>query len=597
MNLFNNVSIGVRLWLIMCSMALMMLAGGIIALTGISMTDNALNDTYQNSLQPTKLISRILLLMNDNRAQVMQWVQQKPNSHLPYIGKPPVTLADTITRNRDEIAALLTEFKKCTLTTEEQQLADNYQLTRGLYFDEGLLPAITALQAGNYQIANDILLNKINPHYETANFQATILLQKVLETARNRYEQAKARHSLIRNLLISSTLLGLLLISIAAILLTRSIVRPLNLAIGHFQDIAQGNLDGNIDVSGKDEISLVLGALATMQKKLKIIINELDRLASTDKLTGSWNRRRLEETTKDEMDRLKRYDNPLSMIMFDIDFFKHINDQYGHSAGDRVLVELSSSIRNSLRSSDSLTRWGGEEFIVLCPNTALTTAALLAERLRTKIASTQFAEVGQVTVSVSVAECGSGESWEQWLKRTDEALYRAKSGGRNQVRIAPGTPGLVGVGEKIAANFVRLVWHISYECGNQIIDHEHHCLFNIANDLLAAILSGRPTEEVKILIDNLSQDIIKHFQHEESILTNAGYAEIEEHATIHRKLLDDTARLVDRFHAGTLGIGELFNFLAQEVVARHILGADREYFPHLSHLHSVNYIALNNHAD
>ena len=592
MDLFNNISIKTRLWLIMCSMALMMLVGGIIALTGLSMTDNALNDTYKNSLQPTKLISRILLLMDDNRAEVMLWLQHKPNS--PFNDKPLATLADAITHNRDEIAALLIEFKKSTLTAEEQRLADNYLVTRGLYFNEGLLPAIAALQAGKYQYAHDILLNKINPHYETANFQATALLQKVLETARTRYDQAKDRYFLIRNILIGSTLLGLLLISIAAMLLVRSIVRPLNQAILHFQDIALGKLDVNIDITGKDEVGQVLGALATMQKKLKVIIDELDRLASTDKLTGSWNRRRLEETTKDEMDRLKRYDHPLSMIMFDIDFFKHINDQYGHGTGDLVLVELTSKIRSALRSSDSLTRWGGEEFIVLCPNTTLSTAALLAERLRNKIAGSKFPEVTQVTVSISVAECGIGESWEQWLKRADEALYRAKSGGRNQVRIAPGIPGRTGVGEKIAANFVRLIWHKSYECGNEVIDHEHQRLFNIANELLTAILSGRPAEDVKILVESLSHDIIKHFQDEEIILAKAGYPDITGHAAIHRKFLKETAALVDRFHADTLGIGELFNFLAQEVIAKHILGADREYFPYLNTSQSIEYIP---HAD
>jgi len=222
---------------------------------------------------------------------------------------------------------------------------------------------------------------------------------------------------------------------------------------------------------------------------------------------------------------------------------------------------------------------------VLCPNTTLSTAALLATRLREKIAGEKFPEVEHVTVSVGVAECVSGENFEQWFKRADEALYRAKSGGRNQVQIAPETPYRIGVGENVAANFVQLVWRKSYESGNEVIDLEHQSLFNDANELLTAILSGRPVDEVKILIDTLTRDVVKHFQDEEAILAAVGYPGVAEHAAIHRKLVEDAAILVDRFHAGTLGLGELFGFLAHNMVAKHMLGADREFFPYLEARH------------
>ena len=369
MGFFNNTSIKTRLWLIMCFMALGLLIEGGIGLTGIVMSDKALDAAYKDSLEPTKMVSRIMLLMGDNRAHVMLWLQHNAETHSSEMhdDNPLATHIATITKNRDEITALVAEYKKRNLTAEEQELADKYATARALYVDEGLMPAVAALKAADYQKANRILLDKINPYYEAANVHAAALLQKILDTAKTRYDQAEARYALIRDAVIISTLLGLLLGTIAATLLIRSIMRPLNRAVGHFKDIARGNLTESIMVSGKDEIGHVLNELAAMQEKLKIVIGELDHLASTDKLTGSWNRRRLEETIRNEMDRLKRYDHPLCMMMFDIDFFKKINDCYGHGVGDSVLVELATQIRSSLRTSDSLTRWGGEEFVVLCP--------------------------------------------------------------------------------------------------------------------------------------------------------------------------------------------------------------------------------------
>lgn len=583
MDFFNNVSIKIRLWLIMCFMALGLLIEGGIGLSGIVMANQELDAAYKDSLEPTRMISRVMLLMGDNRAQVMLWLQHKAGGDASAIQHtdPLMTHTAIIAKNRDEITALVAEYKKRNLTAEEVELADKYAAARALYVNEGLMQAVEVLQAADYQKANKILLQKINPYYEAANARANALLQKILETSRKRYEHAEERYILIRNIVIGSTLLGLLLGAIAATLLIRSIMQPLNRAVGHFKDIAQGNLNENIAASGRDEIGQVLGELSTMQEKLKVVIGELDHLASTDKLTGSWNRRRLEETVRSEMDRLKRYDHPLCLMVFDIDFFKKINDCYGHNAGDQVLVELAAKIRSSLRTSDSLTRWGGEEFVVLCPNTTLSTASLLAERLRNKIAGASFPEVEHVTVSVGVAECVHGESWEQWFKRADEALYRAKTGGRNQVQVAPEAQNRTAAGEHIAANLVQLVWHGSYECGNEVIDREHRALFDDANELLSAMLSGRPADEVRILVDTLTRDVVKHFQDEMEILVASGYPGVEAHAALHRELVNGVVALVERFHAGTLGIGELFNFLAHDVVAKHLLGADREFFSYI----------------
>lgn len=327
--------------------------------------------------------------------------------------------------------------------------------------------------------------------------------------------------------------------------------------------------------------TLAVQQMQQANQKMQAELGELDLLASTDKLTGAWNRRRLEETANNEMNRLKRYKHPLCLLIFDIDFFKTVNDRHGHNVGDQVLVELAEHVRSILRTSDSLTRWGGEEFVVLCPNTTLSTATLLAERLRAKIAGATFPEVKQITISIGVAECLHEETWEQWFQRTDAALYRAKSCGRNQVKVAQETPRRDITGESVSANFVRLVWHKAYECGHEVIDRQHQALFNDANNLLNAILTQQPTDEVGLIIDTLIRDVVQHFHDEETIITAAGYPGDMEHSNAHRELVNNAVMLVNQFRAGTLNTGELFHFLAVDMVARHLLCADREFFPYL----------------
>ena len=314
---------------------------------------------------------------------------------------------------------------------------------------------------------------------------------------------------------------------------------------------------------------------------LQVALGELDRLAGTDKLTGTWSRRRLEEAVRSEMDRLARYDHPLSLLILDIDFFKMVNDQYGHGTGDQTLVELASQLQSALRASDSLTRWGGEEFVVLCPNTTLSTASLLAGRLREKIAKVEFLKVGHLTVSIGVAECLREDTWEQWFQRADAALYQAKTNGRNQVKFAPETPERGSVGEKVDARFLQMVWHKAYESGHEMIDREHQALFDNANNLLAAMLSGRPPDEAGEMVDVFIRDVARHFRDEEVIISAAGYPGAKAHADLHRELSIKAVKLADQFRKGMLEAGELFQFLAHDVVTKHMLGADREFFPYL----------------
>lgn len=169
---------------------------------------------------------------------------------------------------------------------------------------------------------------------------------------------------------------------------------------------------------------------------------KLEELATIDGLTGLYNRRHFNELATGQITQAQRYGQPLSLIMFDVDHFKSVNDQYGHDVGDMVLRELSRLAGETIREVDFNGRLGGEEFAICLPGTGLDGALELAERLRQRIAESRVEYPGGglgVTISLGVAEVTDGDSLETILKRADEALYRAKESGRNRVEQA-GSP-------------------------------------------------------------------------------------------------------------------------------------------------------------
>lgn len=160
---------------------------------------------------------------------------------------------------------------------------------------------------------------------------------------------------------------------------------------------------------------------------------ELTRLATTDPLTGCLNRSQLADILNAQIQMRERYERVSSLILLDMDYFKTINDRWGHLAGDRVLQELSSRLRKRLRENDRLFRIGGEEFMLVLPETRQKDADTVARELLTSISTSPFLDGIQITASASVAEVGKGETWSVWLNRADQALYEAKDRGRNQV--------------------------------------------------------------------------------------------------------------------------------------------------------------------
>ncbi|UYN90679.1 MAG: GGDEF domain-containing protein [Anaerolineales bacterium] len=165
---------------------------------------------------------------------------------------------------------------------------------------------------------------------------------------------------------------------------------------------------------------------------------ELTQLATTDLLTGLHNRRMMSELAEREVARSLRHGLPLAILMCDLDHFKSINDAHGHAAGDAALAGFAELLKTTVRESEAICRWGGEEFLVLLPNTDLSGAAIVAERIRGAVERTAL-EVGgksnYLTITIGAASLRPSEDFQQFLKRADDALYAGKHAGRNQVRL------------------------------------------------------------------------------------------------------------------------------------------------------------------
>lgn len=176
-----------------------------------------------------------------------------------------------------------------------------------------------------------------------------------------------------------------------------------------------------------------------MQKELQSVQVELEKLATTDFLTGINNNRSFFEISEKEISRARRFRHPLSIVMFDIDFFKRVNDEYGHATGDQVLVEIAGICHETLRVSDTLGRLGGEEFAVLLPHTDIDGAKTVAEYLRSAIEKAEIETASgiiKVTASFGITELkGTDGEIKELLVRADAALYEAKRNGRNGIII------------------------------------------------------------------------------------------------------------------------------------------------------------------
>lgn len=174
--------------------------------------------------------------------------------------------------------------------------------------------------------------------------------------------------------------------------------------------------------------------------EVRAILAQAHELANTDVLTFLPNRRKIISTLQEEVIRSNRYDTPLAVSILDIDHFKKVNDTYGHTAGDQVLRSVAARLRTQIRHPDTIGRYGGEEFLIVLPNSEMQAAAEQASRLCQQVRKLQIDANEQiifVTISIGIAQFRIGqENWEEFLHRADEAMYRAKNAGRDRWALA-----------------------------------------------------------------------------------------------------------------------------------------------------------------
>jgi len=258
---------------------------------------------------------------------------------------------------------------------------------------------------------------------------------------------------------LSGIALGLLLLVIPCTLIaTRRLVSPLNELAATARALANGSLEARVSINSNSEIGDLARSFNVManrvtQSQMELLqlaeelegrveerTRELEELASKDSLTNLYNRRHFSEVMQREFAAAGRYNSDLTCLMFDVDLFKQINDRYGHGTGDEMLIILARSIMSQLRSSDVAARFGGDEFILLLPQTSAASAISLADRIleRFHIATKErFAEV-QATISVGVASIKETRAYsaETLINQADLALYEAKASGRNCTKLA-----------------------------------------------------------------------------------------------------------------------------------------------------------------
>ncbi|MBI5451761.1 MAG: diguanylate cyclase [Gammaproteobacteria bacterium] len=251
----------------------------------------------------------------------------------------------------------------------------------------------------------------------------------------------RENHRQTQIIIISAYTTGLITFIAAFYAIFRLILRPLNILKEGARHYTEGNLSYQIPINTPDEFGELAEAFNKMARTLGQDQQRLAEMASRDGLTGLYNRHSFEQMLMDEMVRFHRHNHPLSLMILDLDHFKNVNDNYGHMTGDNALKLVSRIIGKICRTGDVIARFGGEEIVILMPETPAENATILAERIRTAIASTpvKLGNGEQITITTSVGVASipdDATTPESLIIAADFALYEAKRSGRNCVRRA-----------------------------------------------------------------------------------------------------------------------------------------------------------------
>lgn len=227
-----------------------------------------------------------------------------------------------------------------------------------------------------------------------------------------------------------------LILFIMLFIITKKIFNTFKIIIEITEEINKGEYYIETKDSRILEFSIIMKSISKMSEAIKHREEELVRLSIIDELTGIYNKSKINDILRREIETSKRYDSELSIIMVDIDHFKTVNDNFGHDVGDVVLKEVASVLKNNIRERDFIGRWGGEEFIIICSTTSLEEATKLANKIKEKVEEYRYSLTSNQTASLGVATLISGEDSKSLFIRADKALYNAKKLGRNRVEVS-----------------------------------------------------------------------------------------------------------------------------------------------------------------
>ena len=354
-------------------------------------------------------------------------------------------------------------------------------------------------------------------------------------------------------------------------------------------------------IKSDDEIGKLIRGFNRLLVSISEREEQIRQFAFYDTLTDLPNRRLLYDRLRQTLAANRRSAARGALMLLDLDNFKPLNDLHGHAAGDSLLIEVGRRLKACVRQEDTVARFGGDEFVVMLAQLpedlveSTAQARSIAEKIRIALGTSY--SLGIVTqdgsprhvehvcsASIGVTLFDQFDMYpDEIIRRADLAMYLAKERGRDAVEFAPQSMPQDGQSVPRPMNLVQLNWRSAYKSGNEVIDEQHRCLFDDANRLLTAVLAGQSTTQVAALIDSLIRDVGQHFDAEVKIIMAAGFPGAAAHAQIHAELIARATELMRRFQTGDLGIGELFQYLAHDVVARHMLKEDREFFAYLRH--------------
>ncbi len=304
---------------------------------------------------------------------------------------------------------------------------------------------------------------------------------------------------------------------------------------------------------------------------LKEKSKKLENLAMIDPLTRLYNRHQLDLDMEDLLKAGSRQGTILSLLMMDLDHFKEVNDNEGHNVGDQVLMAAAQVILNSLRSQDRVYRWGGDEFLILTPQTDNLGARRLADRIRDRIETTEFLKLRNITVSIGCAQHFVLEAKEDWFKRADLTLYKAKQMGRNHIEVWQND-------ELLPESIAKLEWSETYGSGIDELDDQHKGLIDLSNELYDYLVSSKSVAELDRILDRVMDELQFHFTAEVDLMKKLEFPLLSEHIKIHDRILREYDQLRLRVKTGTTGLGDFFNFVSVVIIKEHIAVEDAKFF-------------------